>query len=43
MNVTERFLKYVSFDTCSDEESLSVPSTPGQKVLGAYIAEEGDL
>lgn len=40
MNVTERFLKYVSFDTKSDDNSETVPSTPGQKVLGAYIAEE---
>lgn len=40
MNLTERFLKYVSFDTTSDEESESVPSSPNQKLLGAYLAEE---
>ncbi|MBR3766780.1 MAG: peptidase T [Clostridia bacterium] len=40
MNVTERFLKYVSFPTSSDEFSETVPSTEKQKVLGKYIAEE---
>lgn len=40
MNVIDRFLKYVSFGTNSDEESTSCPSTPSQKVLGACIAEE---
>ena len=40
MNVTERFLKYVSFPTSSDEFSESVPSTDKQKVLGKYIADE---
>ena len=40
MNVIERFLKYVSFDTKSDEASQSVPSTEKQKVLGAYLAKE---
>ena len=40
MTVLERFLHYVSFDTTSDENSETVPSTPDQKVLGAYLAEE---
>ena len=40
MTVTERFLKYVSFPTSSDEFSESVPSTAKQRVLGEYIAEE---
>ena len=40
MNVTERFLKYVSFYTTSDEESETSPSTARQKVLGAYLANE---
>ena len=40
MNVTERFLKYVSFDTQSAEESDTVPSTAKQKVLGQYLAGE---
>ena len=40
MKVTERFLKYVAFDTQSDEASESCPSTAGQRKLGAYLAEE---
>lgn len=40
MTVSERFLKYVSFDTGSDEDSLSVPSTAKQKLLGQYLADE---
>ena len=39
-SVTERFLRYVSFDTQSDEESPSCPSTDKQKVLGESIVEE---
>ena len=38
--VTERFLKYVSFDTQSDEFSETCPSTEKQKALGAYLVEE---
>ena len=38
--VTERFLKYVSFDTMSDEFSETCPSTAKQKVLGAALVEE---
>ena len=40
MSVTERFLKYVSFDTQSDEYSETCPSTDKQKALGAYLVEE---
>ena len=40
MNVTERFLKYVAFDTQSDEQSESCPSTEKQKLLGAALVEE---
>ena len=39
-SVTERFLKYVSFDTQSDENSPTCPSTAKQKLLGAAIVEE---
>ena len=39
-SVTERFLKYVSFDTQSDEFSETCPSTDKQKLLGAYLVEE---
>ncbi len=40
MTVTERFLKYVSFPTSSDEFSEAAPSTDKQKALGKYIADE---
>ena len=40
MNVTERFLKYVAFDTQSDEHSESCPSSEKQKLLGAALVEE---
>ena len=39
-NVQERFLRYVSFDTQSDENSPTCPSTSKQKLLGAAIVEE---
>ena len=39
-SVVERFLRYVSYDTASDEFSESCPSTPNQKLLGTAIAEE---
>ena len=38
--VIERFLRYVSFHTTSNEDSETCPSTPGQKVLGAALVEE---
>ena len=40
MNVIDRFLHYVSFDTQSSETSMTCPSTAKQKILGADIAEE---
>lgn len=40
MNATERFLNYVKFETASDEESTSCPSTAGQTVLAEYLAGE---
>ena len=39
-SAAERFLKYVSFDTQSDEFSETCPSTNKQKALGAYLVEE---
>lgn len=39
-NVSERFLRYVSFDTQSNEESSTCPSTSKQRLLGASIVEE---
>ena len=40
MTVSERLLKYVSFDTQSDESSETCPSTDKQKRLGAELVEE---
>ncbi len=40
MNITERFLKYVSFATTSDENTKMTPSTPGQMVFAKYLVEE---
>ena len=40
MELLERFLKYVSFDTQSDESSTTFPSTEKQKVLLNYLADE---
>lgn len=40
MTLVERFLKYVSFDTQSSEETEVTPSTPGQMVFAKYLKEE---
>lgn len=40
MNITERFLKYVSFHTTSDPNTNLTPSTPGQLVFAKYLVEE---
>lgn len=40
MNIIERFLKYVSFPTMSDESSDTVPTTAKQLDLSKYIADE---
>ena len=40
MTAAERFLKYVTFDTQSDEDNEACPSTPGQLVLARFLAEE---
>ena len=40
MDIIERFLKYVSFDTQSAEDSSSVPSTPKQLVFAKYLRDE---
>ena len=39
-SVKERFLRYVSFDTMSDETSETCPSSAKQKLLGAALVEE---
>lgn len=38
--IVERFLKYISFDTKSDEESEACPSTEGQRTLGKELVKE---
>lgn len=40
MNITERFLKYVSFPTMSDETSETCPSSAKQLALSRYLADE---
>ena len=40
MNITERFLNYVKFDTQSSEESSTVPSTSKQLVFAKFLKEE---
>ena len=40
MDIIERFLKYVSFDTQSAEDSESVPSTAKQLVFAKYLRDE---
>ncbi|MFA5047255.1 MAG: peptidase T, partial [Paludibacter sp.] len=40
MNITDRFLKYVSFTTTSDENTNMTPSTPGQITFAKYLVEE---
>ena len=40
MTVTDRFLRYVTFDTQSSETSGTTPSTPGQRVFAEALVEE---
>lgn len=40
MNIVERFLNYVSFDTQSSEETGTTPSTEKQRVFAEYLKEE---
>ena len=40
MELKERFLKYVSYDTQSSEESATFPSTEKQKVLLGVLRDE---
>lgn len=39
-SLVKRFLSYVSFDTQSDDDSTSCPSTAGQMVLAQALADE---
>ena len=40
MTLTERFLKYESFVTTSDETTGLTPSTPGQMIFANYLVDE---
>lgn len=40
MNATQRFLKYVTFDTQSNEESASCPSTENQLTFADFLVNE---
>lgn len=40
MEITERFLNYVSFDTQSSEETNTTPSTERQRVFAQHLKEE---
>ena len=40
MYIVDRFLKYVSFCTTSDENTGMTPSTPGQMEFARYLADE---
>jgi len=42
MTVTDRFLKYVSFDTQSDENSVTTPSTAKQMLLAQALKVEAE-
>ena len=38
--ITERFLKYVKFDTTADPNNPACPSTEGQRVFANYLVQE---
>ena len=40
MNLVDRFLQYVKFDTQSDELTNLTPSTPGQMEFAIYLKKE---
>ncbi|MBP6066218.1 peptidase T [Bacteroides sp.] len=40
MTLVERFLKYVSFDTQSNDQTRLTPSTPGQMIFAQYLKTE---
>ncbi|MDE7397633.1 MAG: peptidase T, partial [Muribaculum sp.] len=40
MNIVDRFLQYVKFDTQSDELTNLWPSTPGQMIFAQYLETE---
>ena len=40
MNIIDRFLNYVKFDTQSDELTNMTPSTPGQMIFARHLEKE---
>lgn len=40
MNITERFLNYVKFDTQAAEDSQTVPSTSKQLIFAEYLRDD---
>lgn len=40
MNIVERFIKYTSFCTTSDENSSTTPSTSSQRVFAEFLKDE---
>ena len=38
--VVEKFLRYISYDTKSDDESITIPSTTGQMILAKQLVKE---
>ena len=40
MNVLDKFLKYISYDTQSDDNSTTYPSTENQLIFGQILVEE---
>lgn len=40
MNLVDRFLQYVKFDTQSDELTNMTPSTPGQMIFAEHLRDE---
>lgn len=40
MGVLDKFIKYIKFDTMSDEKSETTPSTPGQMILALELQKE---
>ena len=40
MNAAERLMEYVKYETTSDENSGTHPSSPGQLVFAEHLADE---
>lgn len=40
MNLVDRFLDYVKFDTQSDELTNLTPSTPGQMIFAKHLRDK---